>query len=233
MPTPDKLTKAGAILCLAVLVAGSSCSTSGSRPCAGFGLPLAERWSTVDAVGGAATFRSPDGGEVSLVLTSIVDSEPYTGYDRFGAEEVVCNMTSERHYGFDDGTLALRFTFRQSEAFGETPEEQGLSIGIAPESPSGERLAYGYLMRVSEPLEWYGLDVREDASISRTTRAIANLELAGTRYPAAVEQTHTDPTYVTERSPDAASAITRVVLADGGGLVQFERADGTVLTRAD
>ena len=222
------------MLCLAVLPSGSACDTAGSRPCAAFGLPLAERWSTLEAVGEAATFRSAGGGEASLVLASVVDSEPYADYDRFGAEAVVCSMTSERLYGFDDGTTALRFTFRQSEAFGEPPAEQGLFIHIVPESPSGERLAYGYSVNVRDPLEWYGVDGRGDNStIPRSTRAIADLEIAGTRYAVAVEQRCTDATYVADRSPDAASAITRVVLADGAGLVQFERADGTVFTRAN
>ena len=62
------------------------CDENGQRPCAAFGLPLAEEWSTVASIGEAATFESAT-GNVTLVLASREDSEPYTGTDRFGGPE--------------------------------------------------------------------------------------------------------------------------------------------------
>ena len=215
--------------CLALALSGCF---AGERPCDGFGHPTADAWTTAARLGDSVSFAGGTGGAM-LTLISRLDSEPYTGTDPVSDESVVCSMRSNRRYAFGDGSTALSIEIRQSEGYGESLDEQQLSLDVRPESPPGKELGFGFLFSISHPAELYGPGRGESADGSRisTSTYLESFFAGGVRYAQGVEQRLTPAADVAGLAPDEASAIVRVVFADGGGLVEFERLDGTVFTR--
>jgi len=220
---------------LSTLVLSGCPRGGGKRSCAAFELPLAEKWSTLGEIGETTSFVNTAGSSVSLTLSSREDSDPYTGYSYFGAESesVVCNMQSNRRYTFDDGVTSLMIEFGQTESYDEPIEEQTLSINMKPESPVGVVLNYGFLFPVSVPDSYYTDEVAPDSGDDKSTRYLTNLEVDGVQYKRAMEMSYLDLSRVVENSDktNAMSAITRVVFAEGAGLVEFELLDGQVFSR--
>ena len=214
----------------------SACEPTATRPCAAFGLPLVDQWSTVDAIDKAATFYSAEGQMVTLTLSSREDSPPYTGHNHSttNSNEVVCNMTSTRRYLLDDGMVSWLIKFTQRELVGQPLEEHGLSINMKLESPAGNTLKYGigFIIRVGggEP-ETY-TDAVPNAE-GEVTRRLTDVVVGGVQYKHAIEQIINRDLVAARSTNNPASAVVRVIIAEGGGLVQFEQLDGTVYTRSD
>jgi hypothetical protein len=123
--------------------------------------------------------------------------------------------------------------FGQTESYDEPIEEQTLSINMKPESPVGVVLNYGFLFPVSVPDSYYTDEVAPDSGDDKSTRYLTNLEVDGVQYKRAMEMSYLDLSRVVENSDktNAMSAITRVVFAEGAGLVEFELLDGQVFSR--
>jgi hypothetical protein len=203
------------------------------RLCGRFAHPLASDWSTVDAVGASSTFASASGNTEVLVLSSREDSGPYTGVHESSEQDIICRMTSARHYRLLDGETTVSVVMHQSEPFGASFDEQSLFLDFQPESPPGASIGYGFLFNISNPASFY-TEARGDTSDPiYDTHHLNALSVGAMSYDSAVEQTFNDIDLVAERAPNAASAITRVVFARGAGLVEFERLDGEVYKRTE
>jgi len=197
----------------------------GQRPCAAFSSIHVSDWTTLEAIGQTAVFTSNAGNLVSLTLASRSDSKPYTGSDWVDDESVICKMQSDRLYTFDDGTTALMFKFTQVESFEATPEEQGLSLNIKPESPVGTSLDYGFIFFVDHPAVTY-------TDPNANTRHLTALTIDGQNYDSAVQQTYSNIDRITRLALPDASAMTRVIVAKGAGLVEFELLSGEIFQRS-
>lgn len=212
-------------LCFLILGGCVDQGGGGERPCAAFNSIYADDWSTLETIGQTAAFTSNAGNRLSLTLASRADSKPYTGFDWIDDESVVCNMQSERLYTFDDGTTALMMKFGQVESFESTPEEQGLFLNIRTESPVGTLLGYGFIFNVSHPAAAY-TDPHAD------TLHLTALTIDGQNYDSAVQQTYSDIDRITGLALADNAAITRVVVAKGAGLVEFELLNGEIFQRS-
>ena len=219
-----------------VYLAGASCGNTVSRDCAAFSNERVSAWETVEALGQSQTFIDQEGNAVVLVLNERTDSEAFTGADTLGDEdEVGCRMTSHRRYDFDDGSTALEMRFTQFESSAGQPiDEQALMLAIDPQSPQGEALQFGFrFLNLTDAIELYGGDGVTQIDRPITTRAIENADVGGVVQSLIVEQTFTDPDFVLALAPDGASALTRVVMSDGLGLIAFDRADNARFVRND
>ena len=117
-----------------------------SRPCPGFGTPLADQWSTALTVGDEVTYVSDNGLIAALELREREDSEPSTGFSNIGSSEIVCGSESVRRYHFDVSEVVLRMELNQTHfedpamAFAES-----FSLQVVPESPAGNDVGFNYL----------------------------------------------------------------------------------------
>ena len=215
------------------------CTGGGTRPCPGFGTPLADQWSTALNVGDVVNFVSETGATASLELHSRVDSEPYEGYSRFGADEVTCVAESVRQFNFDNSEVTLLVSLDQT-GFDIPALEAGqtLTLQIRPESPAGEAVGFDYLFFLTEqtrlryPAEYDPDGDTEEAS-PQAGRFIENLQIGNSTYSYVIEQRFEDLTPLTSAVPDVNSfaGIVRLILAEGAGLVEFELQNGEVYSR--
>jgi len=221
------------ILCVLAL---SSC-TSTSRPCPGFGTPLADKWSTGLDIGDTITYVNDTGATIALELREREDSEPYVGSSGHGSNEVICGSSSVRRFVFENSDVALRIRLSQTQFEDPSKEAaQSFSLFIRPESPAGEAVAPGYDFGF-----FLGLDARQrytdefdlDSPNEKVSRFIENLQVGENTYPYAVENMYADLTRVTSAvaNTNTLAAITRTIVAEGGGLVQFELLNGEVYSR--
>jgi len=224
------------IVIFCVLALGG-CTTN-TRPCPGFGTPLADKWSTALEVGDVVTYVSDAGVPVQLELREREDSEPYVGSSRNGSSEVICGSESVRQYEFVNNDVALRFKLAQTHA--EDPAQaagESFTITIRPQSPAGETLAFGYLFFLGEAArqqysDTFVLDNDTETGPS-ASRSIENLLIGSNEYQTAVEEKYADtaPVINAVADPNSLSAITRMIVAEDGGLVQFELLNGEIYSR--
>lgn len=222
------------ILLVSLLPLLLAACTSGTRPCAGFGHPLADSWSTRLNEGDSALYVGLSGATATLTLSSREDTTPYEGSDRFGSEEVVCNMESERQYVIQDTDVAFNVTLSQIESLGDTLDDQLLSIFMSIDSPIGTTLDNVFILSIEDPINEYPAEFTNEVSSPvrpRSTRHIINYSTTQQTYPLAVEQQYGYVENISTTNPEA--AISRVVFAQDGGLVQFERLDGEVFSKMD
>lgn len=224
------------ILLLCTLAVGGCTSTT--RPCPGFGTPLADMWSTARDIGDTVNYVNDVGATVALELRFREDSEPYEGSSSNGSDEVTCGSNSVRQYVFDSSDAALQFTLEQTHSDDPSREAgQSFSLRIRPESPVGEEVGYYYgfflgLQSRQGYTQEFVLDNDTDTG-PKASRYIENLQIGNNIYPYAVEEKFADVTPITNLSTDLNpfSAIVRVIVAEGGGLVQFELLNGEVYSR--
>lgn len=224
------------VLCIIAL---GSCSTT-ERLCPAFGAPLTDEWSTALNVGDRVNFVSDRGTSVSLELTEREDSEPFTGTSRNGSDNVTCRTTSDRIYEFDNSDLALRVMQRHNPT--DDPAllaSELFTVQIQPESPIGESVIrtfdYVFFLGLSSRSRYeeefvLGIDTETGPQADRFIR---DLQIGNNLYPYSVEIKFADVTLFTDVGidPSEFKAITRMIMAEGAGLVQFEMLNGEIFSR--
>lgn len=196
---------------------------------------MADQWSTGLNVGDVINYVSETGATAALELRSREDSEPYVGSTNNGAEVVECGTTSFRQYVFENSDVALQISINETR-LEDLADNTGqiFQLRITPQSPIGERVAPGYSFGFSlaeQARQQYTSEFVLDAGSE--TRFIENLQIGNNSYPYAVERKYADLTLVTNAvtNPNSLAAITRVVVAEGGGMVQFELLNGEIYSR--
>jgi len=166
-------------------------------------------------------------------------SEPYTGSSNTGSSEIVCGSESERRYHFNISDVVLRMELSQTH-FEDPAQASGesFSLQVVPESPAGVPVGFNYLFflgeqaRLKYPAEYDSDGDTEEAS-PQAGRFIENIQIGNDSYTYAIEQKFEDLTPLTNAvtDPNSLAAITRLILAEDGGLVQFELLNGDIYSR--
>jgi len=207
-----------------------------TKACPGFGSPLANKWNTGNAVGDVITYVNTTGSTIELELTAREDSKPYEGSSDSGSDVVNCMSSSDRQYNFENSDVVLRIEQTQSRLDNPATEEL-LNLSIEPESPAINAVAgYAYLFFLGvETRNRYEDTFDPNHSIEldpRNSRFIENLEIGENTYSYAIEQKFEDLDRITNvTDANSLATITRVILAEGGGLVQFELLNGEIYSR--
>ncbi len=224
-----------------IALAMSGCmGTEATRPCPGFGSPLADQWNTGRDVGDTITYASDTGATVSLELRSRNDSEPYVGVShRVHADEINCRSSSDRLYNFENSDVVLRIEQSHVERDNSGREDALLFyVKIHPESPAVNSIpAYTFSFnldvqsRQQKYTDSFNPDHRIDVS-PLDSRSIENVQIGNNLYPYAVEQKYLNLEQFTNVTDiNSLATITRVIVAEGAGLVQFELLSGEVYSR--
>jgi len=219
------------IACTLILMTGCK---SIERPCREFYHPEVDRWSPL-LVGSSMRFISSEGEVVSYTLVTRTDSEPYSadGHSSQDPSRLTCIMESEHVYTLDGNSngATIRLLFQQFDLGTAQPvEQQNLVMNVGVEEPAGSDLSLGYALDVNDP-EANGRYPPHGPNQSLVSRYFPEREMGKNFYQTVIEEENLDRKYVEQRAPSMASAITRVAFAEGVGLVEFERVDGTVFSR--
>jgi len=215
-----------------------------NRQCPAFGSELADNWSTALNVEDTVQYISETGDTISLVLMSRNDSQPYIGTyysiepHHSGENKVKCHTYSTRRYAIDRGEADILITISQSFlAISDIEEQTSLGAQLRSEAPGSNSIDYGYNLFLGENAKIYYetvLDADADpANSNPRERFIKGFKAGNTRYRIAVESTFKDTTTVKNSvsDPNSDIAISRIVFAEGGGLVEFEKLNGEVYSR--
>jgi len=214
-----------AIVVLSAL-ALSGCESTAKRQCAGFGTPLTEKWYTGRNIGDVINYANDSGATIALELTVREDSEPYEGLNP-KADNVKCESNSNRQYDFENSDVTLVFEHEHLEFDPSWNRPSLFDINLRSEPTLGNR--YSFALDVQSRQEQY-TDTFNPAP--ETSILNNNVQIGNNQYSYAIEQKLLD----LSRLIDAANAdpfanIVRVIMAEGGGLVQFELLNGEVYSR--
>ena len=242
------------IICAGMLV---GCTTGTSRDCPAFGSAMADQWSTAFNEGDAVVFVNQLGEELTLLLESRVDSEPFnTGGNvpsSVEEDDIKCIVSSARRYVFDNDEGALVILIEENISSDPTAVNDLFSVQLGPQVPVGEAiLPVSYIFLLAETIRpELPSAFNLDNSQILATRTLNPIDVNGNADGFAVEQIYRDPAVVFDAFASEAldtnspAAIVRVVLAEGGpnpfatsnseafigGLIQFETVSGEIFTR--
>ena len=201
---------------------------------------MADEWSTGLNVGDVVNYVSNTGATIELKLSEREDSEPYEAVSYRGESDISCGTTSVRRYQVNNSDIALRIELRQSrDKDPSLAASESFFMSIRPELPAGEPVAPGYQFSFTldeqsrqQYSNMFVLDNDTDTG-PRARRSIENLTIGENTYANAVEVKYSDVTPVTSAvsDPNSLTGITRMIVAENGGLVQFELLNGDVYSR--
>jgi len=232
------------------------CTTGTSRDCPAFGSAVADQWSTALNEGDAVVFANQLGEELTLLLESRVDSEPFnTGGNvpsSVEEDDIKCITSSERRYVFDNNEGALVIIIEENVPNDPSAVNELFTIELGPQVPGGGGIhPVSYLLLLAEIFTSELTTEFDLNSQILATRTLDPTDINGNADGFAVEQIYQDPAIVFDAFASASvdtnstAAIVRVVLAEGGpnpfatsnseafigGLIQFETVSGEIFTR--
>ena len=214
------LTVAGLLL--------AACENNTTRQCPAFNHPLASEWQP-RGLGETYVYSDADGNASSYTVDSIVNNEPFEESGRGTERDVTCTLTSEQVLRSEATDEVFRFTFTQFDTANAPPAAQNLELDIVQEQPAGTQVSQRYFFTPSNP------QIENIDNFVRVRTFVESLEIAGTQYTNLIDFSYlvneeTEISFANLFDSDLPTVLSRVLLAEGVGLLQFERADGTVNT---
>jgi len=214
-------------------VALSGCTDPVTRQCAAFGTPLTEKWDTGRNVGDKINYANESGATIALELTVREDSEPYEATN-YKADTVTCKSNSDRQYSFEnsDVELLVDHDHLDYDPSWERPASHDITIRHRPGVGNFYRFALDVPGRETRYTDSFDPNPEISSAFSTDSRFIENVQIGSNQYPYAIEQKLLDLSLLIDAAnTDPLANIVRVIMAEGGGLVQFELLNGEVYNR--
>jgi len=220
----------------------SGCTTN-TRPCPAFGTPLADQWSTALNVGDVITYVSNTGLSVNLELSERIDSEPYEGSSGNGSDEVTCRSSSDRLYNIENGDVSMRIRLNQTQfedpslkaaqSFTIRIKRESLSESQSDENVPGYSFSFALGLQARQQYTNEFVLDNDTPTGPKARRFVEDVQVGNSIYPYGVEVKYSDVTPLSSAvtNPDSFAGITRMILAEDAGLIQFELLNGEIYSR--